>query len=67
MSAPAELARFARVSSGVSSLEYAIVVALIAIAVSAGLAVVGDEIRSVIDGHRGAIACDCRLGWRVVT
>ena len=48
MSAPEELARFARVSSGVSSLEYAILVALIAIAVSAGLAVVGDEIRGAI-------------------
>ena len=48
MSASAELARFARVSSGVSSLEYAILVALIAIAVSAGLAVVGDEIQGAI-------------------
>ena len=48
MSVPPELARFARASSGVSSLEYAVLVALIAIAVSAGLTVLGDEIRSGI-------------------
>ena len=43
------LVRFTRTSLGISSLEYALVVAAITLAVMAGLAVVGDEIRAGIE------------------
>ena len=43
------LVRFTRTSLGISSREYAPVVAVITLAVMAGLAVVGDEIRRAIE------------------
>ena len=48
--------RFARTDCGLSSLEYAMVVAVIALAVSAGLALLGDEIRRVIESMAGRVS-----------
>ena len=50
------LARFARTSVGLSSLEYAMVVGVIALAVSAGLALLGDEIRGAIESIAGRVS-----------
>ena len=44
-----ELVRFTRTSQGLSSLEYAMVVGVIVLAVSAGLGILGDEIQGVIE------------------
>ena len=43
------LVRFTRTSLGISSLEYALVVGVITLAVMAGLAVIGDDIRGAIE------------------
>ena len=43
------LSRFTRTNQGITSLEYAMVVAVVTLAVMAGLAVVGDEIRGAIE------------------
>lgn len=50
------LLRFARTDVGLSSLEYAMVVAVIALAVSAGLALLGDEIRGAIESNAGRVS-----------
>ena len=50
------LVHFTRTNLGLSSLEYAMVVAVIALAVSAGLAVLGDEIRGAIESIAGRIS-----------
>ena len=49
------LVRFARTSLDLSSLEYAMVVAVIVFAVSAGLALLRDETRGAIESIAGRV------------
>ena len=50
------LVRFARTSRDLSSLEYAMVVAVIVFAVSAGLTLLGDETRGAIESIAGRVS-----------